>query len=128
QRGDVPGRTEQFDDGDGPAIPVRLLVPEFLFPRRDRARHFAAQRHRYRQAGFSRGEVIFFPLPLWEKVARMQSAPDEGSRSVETDPSPVRDAKASRPPSPTRGEGKISKKTSGRTRRHVRHHARAEEA
>src|ERR1700722_9701237 len=40
----------------------------------------------------------FFLLPLWEKVARTQSAPDEGSLSAETDPSPVRDASASRPP------------------------------
>jgi hypothetical protein len=31
-------------------------------------------------------------LPLWEKVAWTQSAPDEGSLSAETDPSPVRDA------------------------------------
>ena len=31
-------------------------------------------------------------LPLWEKVVRTQSAPDEGSLSAEADPSPVRDA------------------------------------
>src|SRR5947208_13924415 len=31
-------------------------------------------------------------LPLWEKVARTLSAPDEGSASAERDPSPVFDA------------------------------------
>src|SRR6266478_6321362 len=36
-------------------------------------------------------------------IGYAQSAPDEGSLSAETDPSPVRDANASRPPSPTRG-------------------------
>src|SRR4030081_1879076 len=32
---------------------------------------------------------LLFLLPLWEKVARMKSAPDEGSLSAETAPSPV---------------------------------------
>jgi hypothetical protein len=34
--------------------------------------------------------VTFFSslLPLWEKVARMKSAPDEGSLSVERTPHP----------------------------------------
>src|SRR5258708_32917254 len=32
---------------------------------------------------------FFFLLPLWEKVARTKSVPDEGSASAETDPSPA---------------------------------------
>jgi hypothetical protein len=32
---------------------------------------------------------FLFLLPLWEKVAWTKSAPDEGSLSVETDPSSV---------------------------------------
>src|ERR1700754_1415545 len=45
-------------------------------------------------------------LPLWEKVARTKSAPDEGSLSAETDPSPVTDKLRSfMPPSPPRGGG-----------------------
>jgi hypothetical protein len=31
----------------------------------------------------------FFLLPLWEKVARTKSVPDEGFTSAERDPSPV---------------------------------------
>src|SRR6266542_6815936 len=50
----------------------------------------------------------FFLLPLWEKVARTKSVPDEGSLSAETDPSPVSIAlRAIDPPSPTRGEGTL---------------------
>src|SRR4249920_504524 len=40
------------------------------------------------------GEVVIFVsslLPLWEKVARTQSASDEGSASAERDPSPAHD-------------------------------------
>jgi hypothetical protein len=51
---------------------------------------------------------LSFLLPLWEKVARTQSVPDEGSFSVEEgfssaekDPHPDR---KSDPTSPTRGE------------------------
>ncbi len=35
---------------------------------------------------------FFFLLPLWEKVVRTKSVPDEGSASAETDPSPGCDA------------------------------------
>src|SRR5260370_38223692 len=34
-------------------------------------------------------EASFFLLPLWEKVARTKSAPDEGSFAAERNPSPV---------------------------------------
>src|SRR5258705_4156751 len=34
-------------------------------------------------------EAPFFLLPLWEKVARTKSVPDEGSASAERDPSPA---------------------------------------
>jgi hypothetical protein len=46
-------------------------------------------------------------LPLWEKVVRTQSAPDEGFASAETDPSPVTmlTAFASRH---ARGEGRLA--------------------
>src|SRR6266481_8607782 len=53
----------------------------------------------------SEGGGRFFLLPLWEKVAWTQSTPDEGSLSVEADPSPVASLREA-PPSPTRGEGK----------------------
>src|SRR6202165_288154 len=48
-------------------------------------------------------------LPLWEKVARTQSAPDEGSLSAETDPSPVRGASHRVHPLPQgeRGRGRL---------------------
>ena len=49
-----PGNTRTMT---GPAIPRQLRVSEFLFPRRHRARHFAAQWRGDRQAGFPRGEV-----------------------------------------------------------------------
>src|SRR3981081_3482126 len=46
----------------------------------------------------------FSLLHWWEKVARTLSAPDEGSLSEETDPSPVSNSLRSfEPPSPTRG-------------------------
>src|SRR5262249_25862813 len=56
-------------------------------------------------AGWPRrgGGVPFYLLPLWEKVARMQSAPDEGSASAERPLTRLRFAKS---PSPTGGEGK----------------------
>ena len=37
-------------------------------------------------------ELLSSLLPLWEKVARTKSVPDEGFASAETDPSPVCDA------------------------------------
>src|ERR1700730_9284631 len=45
-------------------------------------------------------------LPLWEKVARTQSASDEGSLSAETDPSPVFFAK---PPLPQGERGRTQR-------------------
>src|ERR1700730_11977969 len=45
-------------------------------------------------------------LPLWEKVARTQSASDEGSLSAETDPSPVFFAK---PPLPQGERGRTER-------------------
>src|SRR5262249_44946217 len=69
-------------------------------------------------------------LPLWEKVARTKSAPDEGSlsadsdspnegyASAERDPSPGTIAlRAIVPPSPTRGEGKGTLTASSRSAR-----------
>src|SRR6266404_2507022 len=58
-------------------------------------------------------------LPLWEKVILAQRGSDEGSLSAETDPSPVRDASASRPPSPTGGEGGNLKFREVQTRRTI---------
>src|ERR1700686_2583413 len=58
-----------------------------------------------------------FPSPLvgeggalWSALALL-SAPDEGSLSAETDPSPVASLREA-PPSPTRGEGKESERES----------------
>jgi len=36
--------------------------------------------------------IALFLLPLWEKVARTKSAPDEGFASAEKNPSPAFDA------------------------------------
>jgi hypothetical protein len=44
---------------------------------------------RAKKVHWGRVGAAFFLLPLWEKVAWTQSAPDEGSPSAETDPSPV---------------------------------------
>ena len=54
-----------------------------------------------------RNSVSSFPSPLVEKVARMQSAPDEGSVSADTNPSPVSPLRGD-PPSRTRGEGRAN--------------------
>jgi hypothetical protein len=63
----------------------------------------------------TRRAAHFFLLPLWEKVARTKSVPDEGSVSARAvcvcgeNPSPVSIAPcAIDPPSPTRGEGRGS--------------------
>jgi hypothetical protein len=50
----------------------------------------------------------FFLLPLWEKVARTTSAPDEGSLAAETNPSPVCNASHRSHPLP---QGERGKKT-----------------
>src|SRR6202021_1676738 len=53
---------------------------------------------------------VLFLLPLlWEKVARTKSAPDEGSLSAETDPSPVRDATHRGHPLPQGARGSKSR-------------------
>ena len=49
-----PGRPGQQHDAERPAVPEQFRVPEFLFPRRHRARHPAPQWRRNRQARFSR--------------------------------------------------------------------------
>src|SRR6187431_675942 len=50
-------------------------------------------KHRLAEAAMERRAPSFL-LPLWEKVARTQSAADEGSLSAETNPSPVSNARA----------------------------------
>ena len=81
---------------------------EFAYRRRSRSRPHDHGRSARRIAGgvaVAASNSRFFLLPLWEKVAR-RSAPDEGSLSAETDPSPVSPPlRGADPPSPTRGEG-----------------------
>src|SRR3954465_2914948 len=58
----------------------------------------------------------FFPLPLWERVARPKSGPGEGGGggggrwggggSGKTRVCPLTRLRFAKPPSPTRGEGK----------------------
>ena len=55
-----PAGPEQHD-AEGPAVPEQFCVPEFLFPRRHRARHSAPQWRGNRQAGFSRRELAIIP-------------------------------------------------------------------
>jgi hypothetical protein len=59
--------------------------------------------------------IPWFFFLLWEKVARMQSAPDEGSVAAERDPSPgFISLRSISPPSPTRGEGTKAQQKIGR--------------
>ena len=74
-----PDRPEQHHDDEGPAISRQFCVSEFLFPCRHRARHFAAQRRRDRQAGFSRGEVIVSRRRARRKPRRRQHQRKEAS-------------------------------------------------
>jgi hypothetical protein len=69
-----------------------------------------SRKHRNRDRSSTRLLIrmtLFFLLPLWEKVARTKSAPDEGLRSIDRKRPLTRPrCFASWPPSPTRGEGK----------------------
>src|SRR5258706_13720390 len=51
-------------------------------------------------------EASFFLLPLWEKVARTKSAPDEGSFAAERNPSPVFASRSHPLPQGERGRGR----------------------
>ena len=67
-----PAGPNTTHDAEGPAIPQRLLVPEFLLPRRHRPRHLAPKRRRDRQARFPRRELKIAIAPGAHRPAGKQ--------------------------------------------------------
>ena len=92
-----------------PAQPGLWFIAGGLAQCRIDSKYLALQIKAIEEGLLPRDATDFFPSPLvGEGGAR--SAPDEGSLSAMTDPSPVTRSGACAPPSPTRGEGKQGRK------------------